>query len=275
MFPIGGAGGRGNNENGNHFADMDQKLSDAPNKGKTLLQLCEADPANIDPDVWLDYYTRVKDASKGLLPFRVWQFFDEIKAAAAKPDVTRFVCAAGIMAHYVGDACQPLHISYLFNGEPLVDDSGKKFKRGEGVHEAYESKMLTEHSVELLELLKAALKKSAPTGTVPSTGKKAAIEVVGLMSRSFQTIKPLDIVDAFDAKKDLWAEFRDQTVSLIADGVRTLARIWLGAWNAGHGNKIDNTALVEAKTAALINLYAATPTFVPSLRLQDIKAVLK
>jgi hypothetical protein len=78
----GGEGARGNSENPNHFADMDQKLPDSPNKGKTLLQLCD-DPGNIDPDVWMDYYNRVKDGSKGLLPFRVWQFFDEMADAVA------------------------------------------------------------------------------------------------------------------------------------------------------------------------------------------------
>ena len=29
-----------------------------------------------------------------------------------------FVCAAGILAHYIGDACQPLHTSQLFDGPP-------------------------------------------------------------------------------------------------------------------------------------------------------------
>ena len=29
-----------------------------------------------------------------------------------------FLCAAGVLAHYIGDACQPLHISYLHDGDP-------------------------------------------------------------------------------------------------------------------------------------------------------------
>jgi hypothetical protein len=29
-----------------------------------------------------------------------------------------FVCAAGVLSHCVGDACQPLHFSYMFNGDP-------------------------------------------------------------------------------------------------------------------------------------------------------------
>jgi hypothetical protein len=41
-----------------------------------------------------------------------------MKGFAADGDVESFVCAAGIMSHYVGDACQPLHISFMFDGDP-------------------------------------------------------------------------------------------------------------------------------------------------------------
>ena len=35
-----------------------------------------------------------------------------------KNKIPEFVCAAGVLTHYVGDACQPLHISYLHDGDP-------------------------------------------------------------------------------------------------------------------------------------------------------------
>ena len=269
----GGKAARGNFENPNHFADMDQQLPDSPNKGKTLLELCD-DPVNVDPDVWMNYYTRVKDSEKGLLPFRVWQFFDEMVDAALQQDVKRFVCAAGIVAHYVGDSCQPLHISFLYNGEPMVDADGKKFKRGQGVHEAYETAMLSKHSVELLDLLKTELARDVAGPKSPSSGKQAAVAVVGLMKRTFKAIKPVDIIDAFVQERDLWELFRDQTVAVIADGVRTLAAIWRGAWNKGKGNQMDNSQLVTVQTKALMKLYEDI-RFVPSLRLKDIKQVLQ
>jgi hypothetical protein len=53
-------------EGPNHFADMDKKDVD----GETLLSICKAKPDNVDVQVWLDYYKRVGDRSKGLLPFR-------------------------------------------------------------------------------------------------------------------------------------------------------------------------------------------------------------
>jgi hypothetical protein len=68
--------------------------------------------------------------------------------------VERFVCAAGIVSHYVGDACQPLHISYLFNGDPdrPIPTKGTDKKtgvtktvdmpNGKGVHSAHEDDMV-------------------------------------------------------------------------------------------------------------------------------------
>jgi hypothetical protein len=117
---------RGGADKPNHFADMDQP--DPGNGNKTLLQLCK-DENNIDPNFWLGYYARVGDTERGLLPFRVWQFFDEMVDAANHKDATRFVAAAGICAHYVGDACQPLHISYMFNGEPNANGNALRSAR--------------------------------------------------------------------------------------------------------------------------------------------------
>ena len=269
----GGEAGRGNSENGNHFADMDQKLTDQPHQGKTLLQLCVEDAANINPVFWSNYYQRVKDTSKGTLPFRVWQFFNEMKDAASKGDTTRFVCAAGIAAHYVGDACQPLHISFMFNGEPFIGPDGKHHKRGEGVHEAYESKMLTKNSVEFLKLLQIELGHAGAPIALPTSGKTAATAIIALMNRTFGELKPLKIVNAFDQDRDLWPDFKAPTVRIVADGIRTLAAIWQGAWHAGHADGLADNKMVLATTKDLMALYK-DPDFVPSLRLADIDSVL-
>ena len=63
---------RGSADKSNHFADMDKP--DPGNSNKNLLQLCK-DENNIDPEFWRGYYERVGDTERGLLPFRVWQFF--------------------------------------------------------------------------------------------------------------------------------------------------------------------------------------------------------
>ena len=103
--------------------------------------------------MWRRYYDAVKQQfpekeSRGLLPFRVWQIYDAMVTFVRNRDVASFVCAAGIVSHYVGDSCQPLHISYMFNGDPdqmVADPSGKssdKVPLGTGVHSAYEDDMV-------------------------------------------------------------------------------------------------------------------------------------
>ncbi|MFP3671016.1 hypothetical protein SB717_38690, partial [Priestia sp. SIMBA_032] len=66
-------------EHPTHFADIDEPLD-----GTTLRERCVADPANVSVSVWQDYYTRLghtQPDKRGLLPFRVWQFFEEMVAA--------------------------------------------------------------------------------------------------------------------------------------------------------------------------------------------------
>ncbi|HXE63945.1 MAG TPA: hypothetical protein VN519_10425 [Bryobacteraceae bacterium] len=254
---------RGGADKPNHFADMDQK--DPARGGKTLLELCR-DPANVSPDFWLAYYESVGDTSRGLLPFRVWQFFDEMQDAAKKKDVTRFVAAAGTCAHYVGDACQPLHCSFLHDGYP----GGK----GSGVHSAYEDKMLRSHAPEILTELTKALSNASGKVTPPKNGQEAAVAVVELMRRTFKTIPPADIVDAFVAKKDLWTEFGAGTVKVIQDGVRTLQAVWQGAWSAGNGEAVGQAKLAAAATGDLIKLYR-NKNWAPSKTLKTIKDVLQ
>ena len=260
-------GFRGPNEGPSHFADMDRPLPDKPNKGKTLLKLCE-DSAKIDPQFWESYYTRIKDRSKGLLPFRVWQFYDEMADAAAQRDIDRFVCAAGIAAHYVADACQPLHISYLFDGDP--DELVNGEKRGKGVHSAFDDAILRAHSAEMLQLLRGALEQPHPhPAAAPSTGKEAAIAIVELMRRTMTAVKPGAVIDAYVDGEDLWSKFRDRTIQVMADGARTLAAIWLGAWNKGQGDQVPQDKIKAADLTKLMDLYECKD-FVPSVRLKDI-----
>ncbi len=260
---------RGGADQPNHFADMD---TPDPQKGnQTLLELC-ADPANVEPAFWLEYYADVGDSGRGCLPFRVWQFFDEMVDAVRQKDATRYVCAAGILAHYVGDACQPLHLSYLHDGEPQGPNQPP---RGQGVHTAYEETMLRRNAPALLDAMTKAVKRAGVAIAVPADGHAAAVQTVRLMQRTSKAIKPMAIIDAYAAGDDLWNAFGTQTVGVMADGVRTLRAIWRGAWAAGGGDqKIPAARLVEAPHADLIALYLRN-TWMPSKSLKTIDAVLK
>src|SRR5262249_975407 len=144
-------GGQTAPEHANHFADMDRKIDPPIHGGSTLLEICK-NPANVNVQVWRDYYDAVQKEypdeheSRGLIPFRVQQSYQGMVKFVRAGDVDQFVSAAGIVSHYVGDACQPLHISYLFNGDPdskvpgtVRDESGKHegmIAKGTGMHSA-------------------------------------------------------------------------------------------------------------------------------------------
>jgi hypothetical protein len=269
-------------EHPTHYADIDEPDAES----KTLRELCMANTDRVDVAFWQEHFTALghtKQGERGLLPFRVWQFFDAMEAAARAKDVTSYVCAAGLLAHYVGDACQPLHGSYLADGLP--DGTGA------GVHTAYETAMVDNNTEELLAKIHAAL----ADGTVEKpgqvrSGRGAAIATLKLMDRTAARIDPEKLVLAYARTQaglttkhptkgkavtdKLWAEFGEATALNMADGVLTLAMVWQAAWSEGNGDDIAQSQLKAIDTSRLQALYE-DDTFVESLDLDHIAAVLK
>jgi hypothetical protein len=281
-------------EGSNHFADMDQKGPD----GKTLLDLMKND-ANVDPDVWEAYYDsvtdllsgeKIKENRRGLLPFRVWQIFDAMCEFAGKGQADKFVCAAGVLAHYVGDGCQPLHISYLHDGDPLrpvehVFSSGKKAGQSEmrplgaGVHSAYEDKMVFDHREDILDGLKRTPK--VKKAELVSSGHEAAVETIKMMRGVFKLMPPAKIVQAYvdvgkggkAASDALWAAFGQKTITAMQNGTHLLAVLWESAWVAGDGerNVTRRSALTRKQAMDIVK----NPAFLPSVSIGTIKPLLK
>jgi hypothetical protein len=235
------------------------------------------DPAKVTIKIFQDYYDDIDDRSRGLLPFRVWQFYDMMVEAAAAGDAARFVAAAGVMAHYVGDSCQPLHISYKYNGDPDRKDPATGEIFGHEVHSAYESDMLRSHAPEMLARLNRELgiapgrRGSHGFSTLCKSGHDAAVATVDVMRLCFATISVDAIVATYVRdKKQLWNEFGEKTVHVLANGSRALAMIWESAWKQGT-NKI--TKLSPIDTDALIELYE-DKSWAPSMTLDLIDPVL-
>lgn len=248
----------------NHFADMDQEGQGAF-AGRTLLALC-ADSDNVDVGVWNDFYESLGEDKRGALPFRVWQIYDDMVAFVQAGDVDRFVCAAGILAHYVGDASQPLHVSHLHHGRDASE---------ERVHSDYETKMLDRFAVEFNGLVNTAV----ATTPVPATsvgGKNAAIAVIALMRRTVERLPPLEVVETWAANPgqgrvaNLWSAVKDRTAACVADGARTLAVLWQSAWVEGGGQQIAGGELVARDKDALKTLYA-DKTFLPAMSLKKME----
>lgn len=281
-------------EHPTHYADIDE--APGPNE-KTLRELCLENPAaNVTVEFWQRFYDSLghtQSRERGLLPFRVWQFFDAMEDAAGKGEAAKYLCAAGLLSHYVGDACQPLHGSKLADGyadRPTTitrrDRETGELRQdpshlGAGVHSTYETKMIDRYSEEIVQGIPQKL-AALPALQPITTGQEAAIAIIELMDRTAQTIPPHALVDAYvDAggkstvgvQDALWEDFGDRTIQVMADGARVLAAIWAGAWAAGSGNaNIGQPGKVAPRE--LTKLYRRK-TFVESLDLDHIGQVLR
>ena len=248
----------------NHFADMDQPDS----SGKTLLDLW-SDPRNRTPARWLKFYQDVgenHDAHRGALPFRVGEIFDAMVMYARAKDVAAFVAAAGIVSHYTGDACQPLHTSRLHDGS---DESEK------GVHSGYETRMLDLRSAELIAGVNAWVEAHAgfQLSAIPRNGAEAADALVGLIRSTLADLPPQAIIDAWNASGQkptvMWKAVKEKTFSVMGRGTLWLARFWEAAWQAGQGGEIGDAQLVSVPKAGLQRLYMDR-SFLQSRWLKDM-----
>lgn len=273
-------------EGSNHFADMDQI---DPTTKKTLLQIC-SDPKNIEPEVWAQYYRNVKAEDHGALPFRIAQIFDAMKGFAHNGQKAEYVAAAGILTHYVFDACMPLHISYMHHGDPngkmkTIVEQGKEKEvpLAYDVHAEFDNDMVEYFVADvrkrLPKLVIEAAKKNKPTSLVElQTTKDAAVAAVKLMMDTFALAPAQAIVKDYEKLVDvpkrarceaLWQQYGDGMLHAMAEGVVLASRLWEAAWVNGNGvNKIsENSAVPEDELRAL---YQTKTGFLDSLNLDEI-----
>lgn len=259
----------------NHFADIDNP--ELPN----LMTLCE-DPANVNVEVWRKYYDGIGKTSareRGLLPFRVWQIFEAMERYAAEGKVAEFVCAAGILAHYPTDACQPLHASYLAKGDPEDPTN---------VHSGYEKDMIELKSVPatIMAELEQRLSEDRDGRPAIKSGHDAAVRTVELMRETLRLLPPEEITSKYkewsqdhpkrEVSKLMWEAFGERTIEVMALGCRTLADLWEAAWQnarVDEGNRIADSELVAVNEDRLTEIYDDLD-FLPSRTLDKIGPLL-
>jgi hypothetical protein len=245
-------------DDANHFADMDEPAPKGMYKGKTLLELWKRDPSSRTTQAWTTFYDAFEpkrsDKHRGALPFRIKQLYELMVEYVKKGKVPEYVCVAGLLAHYAGDACQPLHVSYLHHGEPgdTEDDD---------VHAVYEDKMLTKFAPDVIAGVNAAAKQVKKSELFEG-GEAAADTIIQLMQRTVKRLPPERVVSVYKSTRgnlqEMWNELDDKTISRLADGAHTLALIWQSAWTEGGGDRAGQIAvrrLVTIPEAALRKLY--------------------
>jgi hypothetical protein len=287
--------GRKGRENPNHYADIDYGSDTVPGHNIPVKSLDARTPkvADLTTQKWRDYYNKLgwkNDRDRGCVPFRIWQIYKEMVRFVQKKDIASFVTAAGIIAHYVGDTCQPLHGSYLDDGDPWRTPDGepanKKQEHGKGfaggVHHFYEASMIDQNVEELTDELDKLIGKKHGMKLIKG-GSEAGFAAIELMRRSQKTLPPMDIVEKYgqirasgqnhQISKLLWQSFGKQTIAVTNDGCRTLAMIWDSAWKEGGGANIDAASIHKFQQKTLKNIYE-NQDFLPSVALDNIDQFL-
>jgi hypothetical protein len=247
-----------------HYSDMDRKGA----HDLTLFQICE-NPDNIKPSVWLEYYQGIGTTPEfqGSLPFRIKQIFELMVQYIQAGKVKEYVCASGILAHYVGDACQPLHASRLHNKN--------------GVHSPYETFMLNENRGANGVLQKTRLALEARLGDSEIlNGAMAAERTIGLMRTVRGILSPEAILEVWNQQDwnspnytTMWQSLGTKTGECMAEGALLLASLWQSAWRVGNGDQhIHSSATIPYQK--LSNLFrpngsTGVEQFLPSLSLSE------
>ena len=279
-----------------HFADVDIHDIDG---GDSMLKRCHADGRNCSATKWKAYFDGFDAAGvgpdAGVLPFRVWQIWDAMVEYLQNQDVIRFVAAAGVLAHYVGDASQPLHCSYMHHGiPPMKEHAGRRYPVPKGsaafkafkktpaadVHAIYEESMLEVDTPTVMVSVNNALNGAQADADAIATGFDAAKATLGLMFDAQKRLSPRKIINADNPTlgptaraQRLWdnATVRNATIQSLAESVKVLATLWQGAWKIGAGDALPANLLVEFSEDDLKNIYRnENETFVPSLSLDDM-----
>jgi len=256
------------NEGPQHFADVDVLRIDGT---LALIDACLADPRKISAAEWKSYFDGFEAAGcgpdEGVLPFRVWQLWDAMIDAARDHDGLRFVTAAGVLAHYVGDASQPLHGSYLHHGRlPTKTVNGRKYPvrhesaeykvyhdtREAQIHSVYESVMLEIDPAAALAGVDAILAKKGGPKPDLGSGWQAARALVDLMGLVRKRLPATEIIDADQPEvgpkaraRRLWEtkKIREGTIASLAESSFLLARMWASAWVIGGGDEMPQAQI--------------------------------
>jgi hypothetical protein len=247
--------GKRGKEGAGHFADVDQEGT-GKYAGQTLMDLWYDKPSTRTPAAWIEFYELIGMDSvrdQGSLPFRVRQIYEEMVDAVRNKSLIRFIGSAGVLAHYVGDACQPLHVSYLHHGRPGHPEE-------ENVHAYYETGLLDRFRVELINGLNQELDGYEITSTF-SGSATAANATMDLMRYTLEEIPPLEVIEAYNEYDGyqrgthMWEVLHERTIRCMSQGALYLAEMWESAWLEGGGSSIANSKLKEQSKSRLKTQY--------------------
>jgi hypothetical protein len=280
-----------------HFADIDIV---PPNRKQSLLDACLNDSKFVSATYWRDCFNGFSELGcgpdEGSLPFRVWQIWEEMVRclrAGAKSDIARFVAAAGILAHYIGDASMPFHCSWLHHGYlPMKEVDQRKFPVAHDseeykaysktpqakIHSIYDEGIMEIDTQAALTGVDEELPESKSIRDDIHSGYEAAVATIELMGEMRRVLSAKEIIAIDDPDltpkeraRKLWSnsKVKKAAIKSLASSTELLARLWASAWKVGGGDKIATHQLLSFNEKTLEDIYR-NHDFLPALSLEEM-----
>jgi hypothetical protein len=139
----------------------------------------------------------------------------------------------GLLSHFVGDGCQPLHTTHHHHG--WVGPNPKGYTREHGFHEYIDRGVIVRHHLTPESL--AALAK--PPKKIPADGWSAICEY---LDQTYQQVEPLYALEqSGELNKEAGKKFIEDR---LLDGGAMLAGIWVAAYQASHVDEFREEQLL-------------------------------
>jgi hypothetical protein len=192
-----------------------------------------------------------------LLPYRIgelqWQLaasWTTLKTYEEHPDLAtpelvrqereNIVYVMGILSHYVGDGCQPLHTSEHHNGWTGPNPKGYRTERG--IHEVIDSTLIERFGI----TPKSMAGRQKPPMVV--TPKEYWKQICGYLDKTHDQVEPLY---AMEKSGELYKEAGKRFIEdELLDGGAMLAGIWAAAREAAVIDEFRVNQLKKAKEKA-------------------------
>jgi len=167
---------------------------------------------------------KAKVEKYGVLPWVILRKQRELQRSLGDRDGTQWVRDAGHLAHYVGDAYQPLHLTRNFDGQ---------FTGSKGIHRRYENDVADAH----IRAYEKAIRPSLARATVPVDMRRDVFDALFATYPKCDPILAADVqarrrgrVSSAAYRDALESELDSLTREQLRDSAVMLGNLWLASW---------------------------------------------
>ncbi|MCU1348443.1 MAG: hypothetical protein JWO56_1473 [Acidobacteria bacterium] len=176
----------------------------------------------------------ISNSTPGFLPWRIAELCERLtvlwrnwRSAPAGSPERRFIehdiiTVSGLLGHYAGDAAQPLHTTWHFNG--WVEANPNHYRNDCDVHSRFESNFV-DRALTLQDV-----QPIVPAPVLRSDYFTTAVDFVKHSSTLVEPLYRLDREHAFDDLHPIPPEAKAFTAERLAAGASLLRDLWWSTW---------------------------------------------